>query len=271
MQTRKGWAVEYMSVIRAMLMWLVVCCTPAIVQGLETPTPTSTATPRPCVGDCNQDAHVTIDELVAMVNMALAGVGQSVCSWGDRNADGTIDVSEIVGAVDAALYGCAAAPAVTPAPTPSPTGTPPVCGNGKVEPPETCDDANTVNGDGCERCVTQPGFTCVGEPSSCYFVLCPVPNATCSGPPSARSKTTPTPPRETLWVRTPTLTRLPSNTFRGRTSRAPDLATMRPPSTYQPTATPTGRSVPRGKAIRMAQARASSCADGSSVDLVSFQ
>jgi cysteine-rich repeat protein len=187
-----------MSAIRWILVWLMLCSPSAIAQGLETPTPTSTPTPRPCVGDCNQDEHVTIDELVAMVNMALVGVGQSVCVWGDRNADGTIDVSEIVDAVDAALYGCASAPAVTPAPTPSPTGTPPVCGNGKVERPETCDDANTVNGDGCENCVKQPGYTCVGEPSFCYILYCPEPQRTCSGPPSARSKTTPTPPRGTL-------------------------------------------------------------------------
>jgi len=195
METRNGWTIESSSVL-SILMLLAVCCLPAIALGLDTPTPTATPTPRPCVGDCNNDGHVTIDELVAMVNMALTGVGQSACAWADRSADGTIDVPEIIDAVDAALYGCASAPLLTPALTPSPTGTPPVCGNGNVEPPETCDDANTVNSDGCEHCVTQPGYTCVGEPSHCYIIVtCGGPNPTCSGPPSARAKTTPTPPR----------------------------------------------------------------------------
>jgi cysteine-rich repeat protein len=194
MEARKGWTAQCLWPVLSILMLLAVCRLSSIALGLDTPTPTATPTPRPCVGDCNQDERVTIDEIVAMVDMALAGVGPA-CVQAGRNADGAIDVSEIIDAVNAALYGCAWAPPVTPALTPSPADTPPVCGNGKVEPPETCDDANTVNGDGCEHCVTQPGYTCVGEPSYCYILWCPEPNPTCSGPPSARAKTTPTPPR----------------------------------------------------------------------------
>ncbi|MBM4359168.1 MAG: DUF4215 domain-containing protein, partial [Deltaproteobacteria bacterium] len=40
-------------------------------------------------------------------------------------------------------------------------GTGPVCGDGKVEAPETCDDGNTDGGDGCsETCETEPSENC---------------------------------------------------------------------------------------------------------------
>jgi cysteine-rich repeat protein len=29
----------------------------------------------------------------------------------------------------------------------------PICGNGTIEPPEQCDDGNAVNGDGCSSCL----------------------------------------------------------------------------------------------------------------------
>lgn len=42
------------------------------------------------------------------------------------------------------------------------------CANGIVEPQETCDDGNTVVGDGCtDQCVLEPGFQCIGAPSVC--------------------------------------------------------------------------------------------------------
>lgn len=36
-----------------------------------------------------------------------------------------------------------------------------LCGNGKVEGAETCDDGNTLDGDGCSsRCKTESGWDC---------------------------------------------------------------------------------------------------------------
>ncbi len=64
-------------------------------------TPTTTR----CVGDCNGDGHVTVDEIVTMVNLALNG-GISGCPAGDANGDGQITVDEIVRAVSNALNGC---------------------------------------------------------------------------------------------------------------------------------------------------------------------
>jgi len=46
-----------------------------------------------------------------------------------------------------------------------------VCGNSDVETPETCDDGNTNNGDGCNSiCKVESGWSCSGEPSICAEV-----------------------------------------------------------------------------------------------------
>lgn len=205
MQTRQ-YSARCVAAVFSILVWMAVCGSTPVAHGLETPTPTPPSTPLPCIGDCNQDGQVTIDELLAMVNIALDGVGVSACRAGDANGSGQIEVNEIIDAVNAALGGCSPTPSPTPVFTPSPTGTPAsVCGNGRIEMPETCDDGNTVSDDGCRNCRVVPGYTCVREPSFCYILQCGVANPTCSGGPSARSKRTPTPPLGQRMV-TPTAT-----------------------------------------------------------------
>ncbi|MFI5398293.1 MAG: hypothetical protein ACHQ9S_22375 [Candidatus Binatia bacterium] len=75
-----------------------------------TPTPTATltptATPTLCVGDCNGDHTVTVDEILTMVNIALGNVSLSACLAGDANGDRRITVDEILAAVNRALTGC---------------------------------------------------------------------------------------------------------------------------------------------------------------------
>ena len=78
-----------------------------------TPTPTSTATqppvtptPLPCRGDCNGDREVTIEELIAMVNIALGAQPAAACANGDINRDGEITIDEIILAVNVALTAC---------------------------------------------------------------------------------------------------------------------------------------------------------------------
>jgi len=45
---------------------------------------------------------------------------------------------------------------------------PTTCGNGAIELGETCDDAGTVDGDGCSSaCLVEDGWRCVGAPSIC--------------------------------------------------------------------------------------------------------
>lgn len=70
-----------------------------------TPTPHPIAGP-PCPGDCSDDGQVTVDELLAMVNIALGGEMVSICRAGDLNDSNSITVDEILTGVNAALSGC---------------------------------------------------------------------------------------------------------------------------------------------------------------------
>jgi hypothetical protein len=71
-----------------------------------TSTPTETATVVPCVGDCNDDGIVTVDEILTLVNIALGNTPVTMCDAGDANGDNQITVDEILAAVNAALNGC---------------------------------------------------------------------------------------------------------------------------------------------------------------------
>lgn len=62
--------------------------------------------PPPCVGDCNGDGEVTVDELVRGVNIALGNAALSVCPALDGDADGMVAINELVRAVGHALSGC---------------------------------------------------------------------------------------------------------------------------------------------------------------------
>lgn len=60
-----------------------------------------------CMGDCIGDAQVTVDEVLAMVNIALGNLHIAACGAGDGNGDDQITVDEILAAVNYALSGCA--------------------------------------------------------------------------------------------------------------------------------------------------------------------
>jgi len=95
------------------------------VTPLETPpTPTETATASPsgtagasetptpdgpaCVGDCDGDGEVAINELVTAVNIALGVFDVSQCPSADADGNGTVSINELVQAVNNALDGCPA-------------------------------------------------------------------------------------------------------------------------------------------------------------------
>lgn len=59
-----------------------------------------------CVGDCNEDGQVTVDELVRGVGIALGTQLVSACPVFDRNGDQAVTVDELVAAVARALEGC---------------------------------------------------------------------------------------------------------------------------------------------------------------------
>lgn len=75
---------------------------------------------QPCVGDCDGDGVVSIDELVLGVQIALGTAPVARCNAADRDGNDTVMVEELIAAVDAALGGCNASDCV-PAPGAAPT------------------------------------------------------------------------------------------------------------------------------------------------------
>jgi cysteine-rich repeat protein len=99
-----------------------------------------------CLGDCNGSGDVVVNELITGVNIALGTAQLTACPSFDKTGDGQVAVSELVTAVINALTGCPAAA---------------VCGNGKKEGDEECDDGNTWNGDGCaDNCTEEQSLRC---------------------------------------------------------------------------------------------------------------
>jgi len=75
-----------------------------------------------CVGDCDGDGEVTVNEIVTSVNIALDVAALTTCPSADRDGDGAVTVDEIVVGINDALNGCPT-PTVTPlAPSPTATG-----------------------------------------------------------------------------------------------------------------------------------------------------
>jgi hypothetical protein len=59
-----------------------------------------------CVGDCNGDLTVTIDEIIRGVRIALDELTVDACPAFDRDGDGRVSVSEITDGVNASLTAC---------------------------------------------------------------------------------------------------------------------------------------------------------------------
>jgi poly(3-hydroxybutyrate) depolymerase/6-phosphogluconolactonase (cycloisomerase 2 family) len=60
-----------------------------------------------CVGDCDWDSQVTVDELVLGVNIARGTTPLSACETFDDDGAGTVTVDKLVRGVSNALHGCA--------------------------------------------------------------------------------------------------------------------------------------------------------------------
>jgi hypothetical protein len=61
--------------------------------------------PPSCVGDCNADGEVTVDEILTMVNIALGNADATACPNGIPSG-AQVDVALILTAVNNALNGC---------------------------------------------------------------------------------------------------------------------------------------------------------------------
>jgi hypothetical protein len=60
----------------------------------------------PCIGDCNGNHVVTIDELVRGVNVALDQQPVSSCQAFDPDAGGMVTINELISGVNNTLNGC---------------------------------------------------------------------------------------------------------------------------------------------------------------------
>ena len=74
--------------------------------GVISGTATATVPPGGCVGDCNGNGMVEINELIIGVNIALGSAPLSNCSSFDANHDGMVEINELIQAVNNALNGC---------------------------------------------------------------------------------------------------------------------------------------------------------------------
>ena len=59
-----------------------------------------------CVGDCNGNGVVTINELILGVNIALGSAAVDDCPAFDENGNGMVGINELIAAVNNALGGC---------------------------------------------------------------------------------------------------------------------------------------------------------------------
>ena len=71
-----------------------------------TSTPSPTSTPIRCAGDCSHNGQVTIADLLTAARIALGAADLSACRNADVNADAKVTVDEVVAAVNVALHGC---------------------------------------------------------------------------------------------------------------------------------------------------------------------
>lgn len=145
----------------------------AVIASLSTPLPASATTPTAfptfapplCVGDCNGDGRVTVNEIIGMVNVGLAYLQPSACPNGIASGV-DVDISLIMRAVNNALIGCRVPQTPTPTltATPSPTNTP-------TPSPFLCANAHTapriVNHVG--SCEAVGCFDVVAPSTCCWF------------------------------------------------------------------------------------------------------
>jgi hypothetical protein len=74
----------------------------------QTPSPTATLTPVPvCAGDCGGDREVTVDEIIALVNIVLGNAAPSACPHGIPPGR-DVDITLIIQSVGSALTTCPA-------------------------------------------------------------------------------------------------------------------------------------------------------------------
>jgi hypothetical protein len=118
-----------------------MCWSVVAVFGLPLATVWSTASAQQsaCVGDCQSNNSVTVDDILTMLNIALGGGEITACENGDANGDGKITIEDIVVAINNAklsdISQCVRVP-----------GGQGRCGDGHMDPGEDCDNGGTCTG-----------------------------------------------------------------------------------------------------------------------------
>jgi hypothetical protein len=74
---------------------------PAVQMALE-----DNKLPPPCVGDCDDNGAVTVQEVIKGVDIALGSATLDTCRQADADGSGTVTVNELLLAVNNALTGC---------------------------------------------------------------------------------------------------------------------------------------------------------------------
>ncbi len=85
--------------------------TPTATSPVVTPSPEVTPTTPPigtCVGDCDGNNSVVVNEMIVGVNIALGTAPVSQCTAFDADDSDSIEVNELIGGVNALLNGCPA-------------------------------------------------------------------------------------------------------------------------------------------------------------------
>jgi hypothetical protein len=134
-----------------------------------------------CVGDCNADSVVAVNELIAGVNIAQGNANLAVCPAFDRDDDGMVAVNELIAGVNNLLDGCGVTP---PTRLPSPTATETPSPSATPAATDTATRSRTPTKT-ATRTPTIPRSVCGGEVSS-LPVLC---NLTVIPNPVSRSGT----------------------------------------------------------------------------------
>lgn len=104
-----------------------------------------------CIGDCDGDGAVAINELIVGVNIALGLAGVGTCGELDANADGAVAIGELITAVNGALDGCPTVDTTrtaTPTQTEMPLATPTPCGASDGDADLTATSASPATGQG---------------------------------------------------------------------------------------------------------------------------
>ena len=76
------------------------------LQDNKLPTPTMTPGGPHCVGDCDENGTVTVEEVIKAVNIALGSAMLDTCQQADADGSRTVTINELIIAVNNALNGC---------------------------------------------------------------------------------------------------------------------------------------------------------------------